>query len=90
VDEVNGGVSVFAGALGKKMGPKLPRFFSDVILCRRDPKGWVWTTLAPTYELKARNVPWATDISPDFGPLLRTYGERYLKGLTDAPPKPSI
>ena len=89
VDEISGGVSVFAGALGRKMGPKLPRFFSDVVHCRRDTKGWWWSTLTPTYELKARNVAWATDIRQDFGPLLRTYEERYAKGLSETdPPKP--
>jgi len=90
VDEISGGVSVFAGALGRKMGPKLPRFFSDVIHCRRDSKGWYWSTLTPSFELKGRNVAWAIDIKPDFGPLLRTYEDRYAKGLAETdPPKPN-
>jgi len=66
VDEINGGMKSFPQALGKKLGPKLPPLFSDVILAKREKKVFTWSTSDPTAMVKSRNLPIADDHSPTF------------------------
>jgi len=73
LDEVNGGSSIMAATLGKKLAPKLPRFFSDVILAQRQGAKFSWSTAAAGCDLKARNVPIANDIKPDFGQIITNW-----------------
>lgn len=40
-DELTGGTKIYASALGRKLAPKIPRFFSEVILARKDRKSVV-------------------------------------------------
>lgn len=56
-DEVTGGIKLMASTLGKKLAPKLPRFFDDVIMCEREGSQFTWNTAAPNADLKARNLP---------------------------------
>jgi hypothetical protein len=70
VDEVLGGSKVMVSTLGKKLAPVLPRFFSDVIMTERQGTKFSWSTAAPGAALKARNLPIADGITPDFAPLL--------------------
>lgn len=72
-DEVSGAISLMASTLGKKLAPKLPRNFSDVIQAVRTDKGWTWTTDAYGADLKARNVPWAANLPPSFVPLIEQW-----------------
>ncbi len=80
MDEVTGGVQLMASTLGRKLAPKLPRFFSDVIMCVRRGTEFSWSTAERNADLKARNVPWSDKIPPDFGALLRTWEERRKEG----------
>lgn len=75
-DEVSGAVNLMASTLGKKLAPKLPRFFSDVIQAKRDGDKFFWTTAAHNVDLKARNVPIKDNLDPSFVPLLKTWKER--------------
>jgi hypothetical protein len=69
--EENAGVSkIMASTLGKKLAPKLPRMFSDVVLAKRDGAKFSWTTADSTADLKARNLPIADNLQPDFGQIL--------------------
>lgn len=73
VDEVSGGSKLMASTLGRKLAPKLPRFFSDVIFARKDGEKFTWTTIEPNADLKNRNLPLAANQSPDFGPLIENW-----------------
>ena len=75
-DEITGGTINMAATLGKKLAPRLPRFFSDVIVCRRDGTQFFWSTAAINTDTKARNVPLSDKIPPDFGRLLATWKDR--------------
>jgi hypothetical protein len=75
-DEVQGGTQIMASTLGKKLAPKLPRFFSDVILAQRQGTKFTWSTAATGADLKARNVPIANDIKPDFGQIIDSWRSR--------------
>ena len=77
--EENTGVSqIMVSTLGRKLPPKIPFFFSDVINTKRvlgtgGKPVWKWSTLTPNTDLKARNVGWSDDINPDFKPVVETF-----------------
>jgi len=73
VDEVQGGSKLMASTLGKKLAPKLPRFFSDVILAKKEGAKFSWTTIEAGADLKNRNLPLAEGQQPDFGPLITNW-----------------
>jgi hypothetical protein len=65
-DEVTGGTSLMASTLGRKLAPRIPRFFDDVVMCQREGNNFSWTTTAMGADLKARNLPWGSKIEPTF------------------------
>jgi len=72
-DEMSGGTTLMASTLGRKLAPKLPRNFSDVIQAARGDKMWVWNTKAFGADLKARNLPWDNGMKPSFKPLIENW-----------------
>jgi|GEM_PF-1943907 len=78
-DLITGRSSVMASTVGKKLAPKIPIHFSEVVLARRDPDGkfW-WSTNDPEAKLKARQLPWSDKISQDYGQIVKTYQQRKL------------
>jgi hypothetical protein len=76
VDEITGGITLMASTLGRKLAPRLPRFFSDVIHCYRDGTKFFWSTATFNVDLKARNVPIADKLPPSFQPLLAQWKQR--------------
>ena len=73
VDEVTGGTSLMASTLGRKLAPKLPRFFSDVIHVVRKGKDFSWSTATVGMDLKARNVPISEGLAPSFVPIIERW-----------------
>ena len=76
VDEVMGGMRLLPQALGRKMGPALPRFFSDVILTERQGTSWTWSTAKTSADTKARNVEWKDGFNPSFVPLINHWKQQ--------------
>lgn len=72
-DEVMGGSKIMAATLGRKLAPRLPRFFSDVVLADKAGAKFSWSTAALGADLKARNLPIADGLSPDFGPIIEKW-----------------
>ena len=72
LDEVMGGMKVMTSSLGSKLSPKLPRYFSDVVLCSREGDKFLWDTADSTADLKARNLPVKGDLPPDFSRIVQT------------------
>jgi len=66
IDEISGGVQLMASTLGKKLAPKIPRYFDDVIMCKREGTSFFWSTADLNVDLKARNLPIADRIPPSF------------------------
>lgn len=81
-DEVTGSVFQMAAMLGKKLAPRVPRFFSDVIMTKRVGDKFAWSTTALGIDLKARNLPFSDDLKPTFVPLYQTWKARIAKGDT--------
>lgn len=69
--------------VGRALAPKLPNFFSDVILTKRvitsDKPEWFWTTMEAGAKTKARNLPFAAKLPADFGPLIANWRKREAK-----------
>jgi hypothetical protein len=72
-DEVLGGSKIMAATLGRKLAPRLPRFFSDVVLAEKSGTKFTWSTAALGADLKARNLPLADNVPPDFGPIVESW-----------------
>jgi hypothetical protein len=50
--------------------------FSDVILTKRQVTKFFWSTADSQADLKARNLPIADDLPPDFRPILEKWKSR--------------
>jgi len=72
-----------ASTLGRKLAPKLPRFFSDVVYADKTGSKFTWSTMALGADLKARNLPTADGLAPDFGPIIAKWK---TQGGTVSPP----
>lgn len=73
VDEVQGGSRIMAATLGRKLAPKLPRHFSDVVLADKAGTRYSWSTAAAGADTKARNLPTQDGLPPDFGPIIESW-----------------
>lgn len=76
VDQVFGGMRITVSTLGRALAPKIPPFFSDVILSVREGSKFSWTTANPQADLKARNLPIADGLAPSFGPIFEKWHSR--------------
>lgn len=72
-DEVTGGVTLMASSIGKKLAPQLPRLFDDVVHVYRESTKFYWSTASINVDLKARNLPLATQLDPNFKILVETW-----------------
>lgn len=72
-DEVMGGSKIMVSTLGKKLAPKIPRFFSDVILAEKRVDKFVWTTANAQADLKNRNLPNSDNLPPSFKPVIENW-----------------
>ena len=73
IDEGTGGTTLMASTLGRKLAPRLSRFFSDVIMPVRMGKNFSWSTAAMNVDLKAQHLPISDNLPPNFSELLRTW-----------------
>lgn len=76
VDPISGAQKIMAGALGAKLAPKLPRFFSEVVHAVREGDKFFWSTTTTNFDLKKRSLPLSDKIPPDFKPIIESYRKR--------------
>lgn len=76
VDEVLGGTSIMASTLGRKLAPKIPRFFSDVVNTQRNGNKFVWATDTSGMTLKSRNLPISGNLPPTFQSIFTAWTKR--------------
>lgn len=72
-DEVTGGTTLMASTLGRKLAPKLPRFFSEVIHVKRDGAKFVWSTSTPNVDTKTRKLDNSAALTPSFAPIIAAW-----------------
>lgn len=77
-DEITGAVRVMTSTLGRKLAPKLPRNFDDVVLATTG-KGndFVWSTVSSQADLKNRNLPRSDSLAPSFVQLIDSWKKAY-------------
>jgi len=69
LDEVTGSSKLMASTLGRKLAPKLPRFFSDVVLCKRSGTTFSWDVSTNETDVKWRNLPLQGNLTQDFAQI---------------------
>lgn len=75
-DILTGVPLTMVGALGRKLAPKLPRTFSDVILSVKEGDKFTWSTAAVNVDLKSRSLPIKDNLPPDFGQIIEVWRKR--------------
>ena len=75
-DEITGGTRIMVGALGRRLAPKIPRTFSEVVLAERSGDKFTWSTANPQADLKFRSLPNSGSMPPDFKPIIEAYHKR--------------
>lgn len=66
VNEVSGQTLIGVSTLGRKLAPKIPRFFDNVVLTVREGTKFYWSTAAAGVDLKAsRGLPIAERLQPE-------------------------
>lgn len=75
-DIVSGVPITMVGALGKKLAPKLPRTFSDVILAQKEGDKFTWSTAAVNVDLKSRSLPIKDNLPPSFEQIVEIWKAR--------------
>jgi AAA domain len=75
-DLVFGGMKITVSTLGRALAPKIPPMFSDVILTVRDASKFSWSTANSQADLKARNLPIADNINPNFDQIFNKWKSR--------------
>lgn len=75
-NELTGGTTIYASALGRKLAPKIPRFFSEVILAKRAADKFLWSTASNEADLKNRALPVGSSLDPSFQPIVDAYRRR--------------
>lgn len=76
VDELVGNQTIVASALGRKVGPKLPRFFSDTVYCYREGTNFFWSTSTTGVVTKNRALPMRDKLPVDFQQIVTAYQRR--------------
>lgn len=59
--------------LGKKLAPKVPRPFSEVVHTYREGDKFYWSTITAGMKLKARHLPLADKQVPSFKPIVESW-----------------
>lgn len=73
----NTGSSTFqAATLGQKLAPKIGRYFSDIVLAKREAKTFTWSTAATGVDLKVRNLPLQEGLQPSFKAVVQAWHKR--------------
>ena len=76
MDETQGKPFLMAAALGRKLAPKLPRYFSDFVYSYSEDEEFFWSTVSSSMDLKARNLPMRDKLRPSFEPIVAKWKAR--------------
>jgi hypothetical protein len=80
-DEITGTTKVTVSTLGKKLAPKIPRFFDDVIQCIHEGKSYYWSNEESGAMLKQRLLPTGDKLHPTFHQLFRALEQEETNGV---------
>lgn len=77
-DETTGATTLMASTAGKKLAPKLPRFFDECVFTRRDGTNFFWSTATSGADTKARLLPLGDKLVPSFKPLIDSWESKVI------------
>jgi hypothetical protein len=72
-DEITGGIQLMVSTLGKKLAPKIPRYFDEVVMCKHTGDQFVWSTSEGNVDLKSRVLPISNSITPSLGLAVKAW-----------------
>ena len=72
-DEITGGTTITASTVGQKLGPDLPRMFSDVIRAKREGTVYKWDTADSQAIVVGRHLATSQNLPADFRPLINEW-----------------
>lgn len=86
IDDISGVSKVMLSTLGRKLAPKIPRFFSEVVRSSRYMDAqkrpiFNWATVDVQADLKSRTLPISAELKQDYFPIVRAYRERVAMAL---------
>jgi hypothetical protein len=78
LNEITGAQQIMAAALGRKLAPRLQRFFSEVVLTKRGKDGaaFQWSTSDTLADLKNRALPISDSLPPSFEVVVKAHQSR--------------
>jgi hypothetical protein len=77
MDEITGVQRVMTSTLGRKLAPKIPRFFSEVVYAQRGATPpFRWSTIDATADLKNRVLPVSNVLAPSFVQIVEGHKRR--------------
>ena len=82
IDEINNTTIITVASLGKKLAPKIPAKFGDVIISGRKSDKFIWTTMGLQADTKVRNLPLGAELVPGFAPLIESWAASGLTGVS--------
>lgn len=86
-NEITGVTQIMTSTLGKKLAPKIPQNFSEVIYATKTKdKKFNWSTIDNNIDLKNRALPVSDTLPPTFVPVVEAYRRRKLAGGNAATP----
>lgn len=75
-DQITGGTKIYVDALGNKLGPRIPTFFSEVVGTKCQGGEYLWSTDEHGYDLKRRSLPISPKLAPSFVPIIEAWRKR--------------
>ena len=78
MDEITGVQRIMTSTLGRKLAPKIPRFFSEVVYAQRTTAApqFRWSTIDANADLKNRVLPVSNVLLPDFKAVVDGHRKR--------------
>lgn len=88
-NELTGASQLMISSIGRKLAPKLPRFFSEVVYSKRTMQGasptFIWSTADAGADLKNRVLPVSAALLQDYGPIVDAYRKRKARAAASPP-----
>lgn len=75
-DELSGTSRVTVSTLGRKLAPKIPRYFSEFVRATRTASEFTWSTASNDSDLKSRALPVSAKLAPTFVPIAEAHRAR--------------
>ena len=73
VNEASLQTLITPAALGAKLGPRIGRFFSEVILTKRVNAEFSWSTMELSADVKQSVLPIGATLKPSFKPIVDSF-----------------